>query len=172
MDCEWEEEGRVEHIPESSLDAAHVILAPIPPYDFLLPHGHPLPTHSHHGDGVLVILVEDDLQIREVPRGPAAQSPFLDDLCGCFQGDVFAADVAAEELEFPACVGAFEYFRGGTREGGEPVGGGEGGEEFGGGGAEFFGRGQGGCVDGGVVDRLCGGGFGAGFADVGLCIRL
>lgn len=92
-------------------------------------------------------------------RRPLLQPPLLHDLGRFVQLDVFACDVATEELEFTAFVRAFKHFWRCAGEGCETLGVGEGLVEFSGCGAEFFRVGDGGGVDEGAFRaglRCCG----------------
>ena len=93
---------------ERLLDAPDVVLSPISLSDLFLANGDSAPANSHHRDIVNIILIEIDLQTRIMSFWPLIQSPALNDLCGLNKLEIFASDVASEQLKFAPLFGAFE----------------------------------------------------------------
>lgn len=94
-----------------------------------------------------VVLVKLDLQLGVVVLGPLVQPPALHDLGRLLQLEVLARDVAAEELELAAGLGALEDPGQGPREGRDALRVGEGLVELLGRGAELLVVGHRGGVD-------------------------
>lgn len=70
--------------------------------------------------------------------GPLSQPPLLHNLGRFFEFQELAADVTTEKFEFATDLGASEEFWGGTSEGRQAIGAGEGGIKFLGCSTEFF----------------------------------
>lgn len=103
--------------PKSLLDASDIILAPVPLRNILLANRNTTPTNPHDRNVIDIILIEIDLETREVSRGPLVESPALHDLRGFHELEVLARDVPAEELELATLLGALEDLGCGAREG-------------------------------------------------------
>lgn len=149
------------NIPESLLDAAHIVHLPILLGDILLTNRDTSPGDAHLSDTVHIVLVEVDRQSTEVALGPLGQTPLLLDQLVRLHLRVLADDVSVEDGELCADVAALELARGSAGECGDALRVCEGAVQFLGGGAELIRRGHG----GGVNDDLlvgCGGGSGGG----------
>lgn len=103
-----------------------------------------------------------DVEGREVALRPLGEAPLLHDGAGLLELDELAADVAAEQLEARALLGAVPRLGRRAREGRDALRVGEGLVELGGGGAELLVVGEGCGVDGGALagGAGCGGGGG------------
>lgn len=123
-------------LPESLLDAANVVHLPVLLGDVLLADGDTRPLDAHLSHAVDVVLIEVDLQGAEVLSGPLGQTPLLDDLSGGELG-VLAGNVAVEDGELAADLGALELAGRSTGESGDALGVGESGVELLGSGAEL-----------------------------------
>lgn len=158
--CRYEKPKKLEEkydIPESLLDAAHVVQLPILLGDILLANGHTRPLNTQLGDAVDVVLVQVDLESTEVTLGPLGEAPLLNDLLGGVELDELAGHVAVEDGELAAGLGV-ELAGCTAGEGGDALGVGEGGVQLLGGSAELVRCGHGGGVNG----DLAGGGGGGG----------
>jgi len=144
------------------LDAPDIILSPIPLGDFLLSDGDTAPANPHDRDIIHIILVEFNLKAGVMSLGPLVQSPALHDLGGLDELEILTRYIPAEQLELPTLLGALPNFGGGTREGGDTLGVGEGLVELGSGGPEFFGVCDGCCIDQSASLRVRSGGCGCG----------
>lgn len=89
-------------------------------------------------------------------RSPVSQTPFLDNLSGLVELDVFAGDIAVEDGEFSANVGTLELARSTACEQGNALGVGESLVELFGGGAHLVGGCHGGSADGALVGSRLG----------------
>lgn len=144
------------YIPESLLDAAHVVQLPILLGDVLLADGHARPLDTQLGDAVDVVLVQVDLERTEVTLGPLGEAPLLNDLLGSVELDELAGDVAIEDGELAAGMGTLELAGCTTSESGNALGVGEGVVQLLGGGAELVRCGHSGGVNGDLAGTGCG----------------
>lgn len=144
------------HIPESLLQATDVFLIPLALGLFNQVRRDAGPLDLHLGDPVLINLVEIDREGAVVARRPVSQAPLLDDLCGLVELDVFARDIAVEDGELAANVGALKLPGHAAREEGDALRIGESLVQFLGGGPHLV-RG---CDSGGPDRALAGSGGG------------
>lgn len=142
-------DNQIKHLPESSFDTLNIVLLPVSSRHLLLSHRNPVPCHPHNSHTVRIILIENNLQLRVMPRSPLCQSPLLQDLRRLLQYEIFPRDITSKELELPTNVGTLESFGRSTREGCDPLGVGKSRVKFFGCSLELGCRGQGGCVHGG-----------------------
>jgi hypothetical protein len=153
--------GRICYIPESLLDAAHIVQLPILLGDILLANRHAGPLDTQLSDAIDVVLVQVDLEGAEVTLRPLGEAPLLDDLLGSVELNVLAGNVAIEDGELAARMGALELAGCAASEGGDALGVGEGVVELLGGGAELVRCGHGGGVNSDLAGSR-GGGSGGG----------
>lgn len=144
-------------VPESLLDAAHIIQLPILLGDILLANGNTGPLDTQLGDAINVVLVQVDLESAEVTLGPLGEAPLLDDLLGSVELDELAGDIAIKDGKLAAGLGALELAGGTPGEGGDALGVGEGVVQLLGGGAELVRCGHGGSVNGNLAGSGGGG---------------
>jgi hypothetical protein len=159
---------RIGYIPESLLDAANVVQLPVLLGNVLLADGHAGPGNAQLGDAVDVVLIEVHLKGGEVVGGPLSETPFLDNLLRR-ELEILAGDVAVEDSELAADLGALELTGRAAGEGGDALRVSEGVVELLGGGAHLIGCGHGGGVHGNVVG---GGGSSGGGNRGGLLLGL
>lgn len=105
---EKKREGKGKDIPESLLNAPHIIHLPVLLGDIFLADRDAGPSHAHNSDTVHVVLVEVDFKGTEVTLGPLSQTPFLHDLFGEIELCELADHVAIEDGKFAANMVAFE----------------------------------------------------------------
>lgn len=72
--------GESLHKPKGCLDTPHVIFSPIALGNFLLSDWNALPSHSHSGDLICIVLIKVDGEFTEMAIRPLLQSPLLHDL--------------------------------------------------------------------------------------------
>ena len=133
--------------PKRPLDAADVVLQPVPLGDLFLTDGHAGPLDAHDGDAVNVVLIKLDPQRREVALGPLVQAPALHNLGRLLELEILARDVATKELKLAALLSTLEYLGRFPGEGSQPLRVGEGLVKLRGCGAELLVVGNGGRVD-------------------------
>lgn len=160
------------NIPESPLDAVHIICLPILFGDVLLAHRHAGPVDPHDGDGIDVVLIKLDLQRAVVARGPLLQPPALDDLFGRVQFEILADNVAAEQLELATLACTLKQLWRGSCERRQPLRVGEGLVQLIGGGAKLLRVGDGGSVDDSTAAGVASGRGGLGLRCVLLGVQL
>lgn len=99
------------NIPESLLNATNIVHLPVVLGSVFFADRDTGPGHAHECHAVHVVLVEFDFERAEVTLGPLGETPFLDDEGRRVELDVFAVDVAIEDGELAADVGAVELAR-------------------------------------------------------------
>lgn len=154
--------GGKENIPKGLLDAANVVHLPVLLGDVLLSDRDAGPSDTHLGNTIDIILIEVDFLGTEVTFGPLSQTPGLHDLLGLVESDELTSDVAVEDGELAADLGALELTRRAAGECGDALGVRESVVEFAGCGAELIGGSHGSGVNGDLAGRRSGGlgGFG------------
>ena len=150
------------YIPESLLNAANIVHVPVLLGDILLTNRNARPSDTHLSNTVDIILVEVDLQRTEVTLGPLSQTPLLDNLLGLVERHELASDIAVEDGELAANLGALELAGRATCEGSNALRVGESVVELAGGGTELIGGSHGGGVDGDLAGLGGSGRLGAG----------
>jgi hypothetical protein len=163
----WEKERgkgnkRGEYIPESLLDAANIVHVPVLLGDIFLTNGNARPSNTHLSNTIEIILVEVDLQRTEVTLRPLSQTPLLDNLLGLVESHELASDIAVEDGELAANLGALKLAGRTTCEGSNALRIGEGIVELAGCGAELIGGCHGGGVDGDLAGLGGSGGLSGG----------
>lgn len=163
------------NIPESLLNAADIVHVPVLLGDILLSDRNAGPRNTKLSDAVDIILIEVDLLCTEVALRPLRKTPLLHDLLGLVERDELASDIAVEDSELAADLGALELAWHAARECRDALCVREGGEQFAGGGAELIRGSHGGCVDGDVAGLGGGGllrGWGIGGLGMGVDVGL
>lgn len=147
------------NLPKSPLDAADVVLKPVVLGNLLLADGDAGPLDTHNSDLVNIVLVELDLQGREVTGGPLLKTPLLDNLEWFLKLNELADHVSAKKLELAARLGTLPDLGRSASESGDTAGVGEGLVELLSGGAELLviGDSSGVDLDGAVAAGLGGG---------------
>jgi hypothetical protein len=158
-------------IPESLLDAADIVHLPVLFGDILLAKRDAGPGDTHLGNTIDIILVEVDLQRAEVTLRPLRKTPRLDNLLRLVESNKLSSDIAVEDGELAADLGAIELARRAACERSNALRVRESAVELAGCGAELVRGGHSGCVHNGLAG-LGGGGSLRGGGPGGLGLRV
>lgn len=132
------EGSKEDYLPKCRLDAAHIILVPIPLRDLLLSNRDARPRNPHHRHIIPIVLIKANLLCGVVSRRPLIQSPALDDLRRLLQLLERTTDIPTKDLKLASHLRALEELRLRTSEGGDALRVGEGLVELCGRGAELL----------------------------------